>query len=755
MTTKTLSLTVTGIVQGVGFRPFIYRLAQQYRLKGYVCNNTEGVNILVQGPPAKLDAFVLSITQQKPAPAHIEQIESRDIKSVEYSDFSIRPSDRSSTNEIYISPDLSTCESCAQDIGSPANRRYRYPFTTCTYCGPRYSIIEDIPYDRDKTTMKSFRMCPDCQAEYEDPLDRRYHSQPNACPVCGPALDLFVPGKGEVATQDPLLLVVDCLNAGGIVALKGLGGYQLCCDAHNQHAVWAMRTRKHREAKPFAVMARDLEVAGRYVQLDDASKALLRSPENPVVLLPALSDSGVAPAVAPGNAMLGVMLPYTPLHLLLLEHFDLLVMTSANISDQPIIAENELSRVALSGIAEMILGHNRRIANRVDDSVYQLLSGQPQAIRRGRGFVPGLIKHPPLTSCILAVGGELKNTFAVNRGQTIFMGPHIGDLKNTQTYDFFQDSIREYLRNFGLTPGVIACDQHPQYLSSQWARQQSGTHRLIEVGHHHAHLASCMVEYALNRDVIGFAMDGTGYGSDGHIWGCESGMVSLSRFERLGHLDYIKLPGGDRCTDEISRIAFSLLAQTYGHVDPAAHPFLHQYPLNDLRIFQQMMDQQINTPLTSSMGRLFDGVSSLIGLGNHVAFDAQAAIALEAIAEACESGEYPVVIVEKNGSLIWDFRAIIEAIVIDRDLGVSPSVISARFHNTIVNYIVSMAQQLRVRSGLSDVVLSGGVFLNRRLSAHVEIQLASCGFNVYLQKKFPPGDGGLAIGQLAIAQEVI
>ncbi|HAR62319.1 MAG TPA: carbamoyltransferase HypF [Candidatus Margulisbacteria bacterium] len=748
------NIEISGIVQGVGFRPFIYRLANSLGIAGYVGNSSKGVFILAESEPEILTIFLDKVQNEKPAIAFIDSLEVQSTSSSGYKEFSIINSKTDNENKMYISPDLSTCKDCRDDLLNEQNRRYRYPFTTCTYCGPRYSIIEHIPYDRVNTTMKSFPMCPLCQAEYDTPSDRRYHSQPNACPVCGPVLALYNSAQGRIENVvDPIGVAIQQLAFEKIVAIKGLGGYQLCCDARSHDAVKNLRERKYREDKPFAIMCKDIGTVTRYCYISEAEMLLLSSAQNPIVLLQRRESADIASNVSVDNNSLGVMLPYTPVHLLLMEQIPVLVMTSANISEQPIIKDDAVALEGLASIADYILVHNREISSRIDDSVFKVINEKPQAIRRGRGYVPGIIKHKGLKKTILAVGAELKNTFAINRGDTIFVGPHIGDLKNIETFRFFKESILDYQRKFGLVPDILACDKHPQYLSSEWAKGKELP--VIGIQHHHAHLVSTMAENGIDGQVIGIAMDGTGYGDDGAIWGCESGIVSYSKFERKSHLDYFRLPGGDKCSDEVYRTALSLIVNSLGACDLRRFDFLRDIKQETLTILTQMIEKRVNSPDTSSMGRLFDGVSALLGLGNHARYEAGAAIILESIADKSVVDDYPVEIICKDNYYIWDWQNIIRSILEEEAKGIPSSILSAKFHNTVVRYILKISDILRTETGLDRVVLSGGVFLNSLISSKSEEALTRKGFKVYLQRILPPGDGGLALGQLIIANEVM
>lgn len=757
MANRAYKIDISGIVQGVGFRPFIYRLANKFNLFGQVSNTLTGVRVHIEGDQHAVDNFAKSIEPQSPSISSIEDMQIYKVALTGVKSFTIEKSDTHAENNIFISPDLSTCADCRHDILDEGNRRFAYPFTTCTYCGPRYSIIRDVPYDRASTVMDVFTMCPQCQSEYDDPNDRRYHSQPNACAICGPKLSLYNT-KDKTLLQpdagDYITLVARALRRGQIAAIKGLGGYQLCCDAQNAQAVQTLRQRKHREAKPFAVMCKDFASAQNHCHISPEEKQLLLSPHNPIVLMRKREDSTVAHNVSSDNAYLGVMLPYTPIHILLMEQIVTLVMTSANISDMPIISDDNEAIENLADIADYILMHNRKIARRVDDSVYKVLNARPQAIRRARGYAPGIVKASNLKAPILAVGAELKNTFAVSRGSHVFVSPHIGDLKYAQTYELFKQSIAEFEKLFGISPKVVACDMHPSYLSTKWARESG--RRVVQVQHHHAHLAATLLEYGiLGEPAIGFCMDGTGYGTDGAIWGCEAGIVSFKEFKRRSHLNYFSLPGGDICAKDVYRCGVSLIGQAIGRVDTGQHEFLRDIEPQNVQVIQEMIAQNINTVPTSSMGRLFDGVSSILGLGSISHYEASAAIRLESAADPSVTEAYPVDLQQKDGLYIWMWESMLGELLLDLAKNKPIGTISAKFHNSVVEYILKMTHTLSQESGLKKVVLSGGVFNNSFLSAKAESRLSKLGFKVYLQRTYPGNDGGLCIGQLIVANEVI
>jgi hydrogenase maturation protein HypF len=754
MEQRAIRITVTGIVQGVGFRPFIYRLAHRLSLSGYVKNSIDGVEILAQGSSGVLDDFVRAICNEAPAVSRIESLEQCPAEPLDTDVFSIEKSSGGSEGELWVTPDFSMCDHCLAEINDPSDRRFRYAFTTCTDCGPRYSVIHHTPYDREQTTMADFTMCEACRIEYETPENRRYHSQTNACPDCGPAL-FFHDRKGKrvALNEQALARALDYLDQGKILAVKGLGGFLLCCDAANEDTVKLLRERKRRPVKPFALMGRDLDAIRACCEVSEPARKTLECPERPIVLCPRKDTGQVAESVAPDNAYLGVMLPYTPLHIFLLDKLPLLIMTSGNLSGEPILADDKEAMAGLADVADGYLTNDRDIHNAIDDSVFRITGTIPVAVRRARGYVPGVHTETSLTKNILALGAELKVAFAMNRGPRVFTGPHIGDLKYVETLDRYTQSIERFQAMLGIRPEVIAGDLHPQFLSTQWAEDKYPGLPVIRVGHHHAHLVSAMAEAGMDGEVIGIAMDGAGYGDDGTIWGCECGVVSRKKFDRRVHLDCFQLPGGDACVAEIDRIAVSLLSQVREASEVLALvPGLTEDRLN---ILGEMLDKKINSPRTSSMGRLFDGVACLAGLGNYSWDEASAAIHLEAV---CDTGEYPgydVSLIEQDGRWIWDWRPMIDAVAGDVVNKAGSGVISARFHASVVTYIVKSAEILRRETGLGEVVLSGGVFVNGVVGLAAVEGLKDRGFNVWLQHRFPPGDGGIALGQLMIANEEI
>lgn len=745
-------IRIEGIVQGVGFRPFIYRLATERNLCGTVLNDSQGVLIEIEGPQPVVAAFLCAIHDELPPLASISSLRIIEHEVTGKNDFTIIESQASSARVAQIAPDSYVCPECLSELFDPNDRRYYYPFINCTNCGPRYSIVTDIPYDRPLTTMVDFPMCPTCQAEYEDPGSRRFHAQPNACADCGPQLS-FADNKGQaVEVDDPLTEAISRLRAGEVVAVKGLGGYHLAVDASNDAAVKSLRLRKHRDEKPFALMCFNIERIRQFAHVLAPEEQLLTSVERPIVLLRRRADHKLSSAVAPNNNFFGIMLPYTPLHYLLLKEFSALVMTSGNQSDEPIAFENSDAQSRLSGIADCYLQHNRRIHIRTDDSIARLLDGEPVLYRRSRGYVPRGVKLPCEQPVVLAVGAELKNTICLTRGERAYLSHHIGDLKNQQVVDSMKQTVRHLQGLLEVQPELIAHDLHPDYLSTHVAADLADTLQLVPVQHHHAHLASCLVDNGHNGPAIGVIFDGIGYGSDGHIWGGEFLVGDLHHFQRVGHLAYRPLPGGDAATKEPWRMAVSCLHAVFGTELPALE-CLQQIAKPDLKLLLQMIEKRLNSPLTSSVGRLFDAVAALVGVRNQVSYEGQAALELEMLIDTtgAEEPAYPFAITQGDGMLQIDPDPLIRQIVQDLSDSVAACHISARFHNGIAQTIVEVCQRVAAEREKMPVALSGGVFQNRYLTERVAGKLRSGGFEVLLHRQVPPNDGGLALGQAVIA----
>jgi hydrogenase maturation protein HypF len=831
-----LRVEIHGAVQGVGFRPFVYRLATDLALAGWVINDTRGVFIEVEGPQADLARFLERVPVEKPPRAIIHSLDSTWLKPVGYDGFEIRHSEEHGAKTVLVLPDIATCADCLAEVFDPDDRRYRYPFTNCTNCGPRFSIIQALPYDRPNTTMRRFIMCPDCQAEYENPLDRRFHAQPNACPVCGPRLALYArspladeaprrrdkgrtrrsPEWGKTGDEqgslaedrfplvvgpwswvaegdDALRRTADALRNGQIVAVKGLGGFHLMTDARDAATITRLRERKPRRDKPFALMARDLEQARTLCEISPQAEALLTSPEAPIVLLQRRPGAPVAEEVALGNPTLGVMLPYTPLHHLLLRELDFAVVaTSGNLTDEPICTDEREAIQRLGHIADLFLVHDRPIARHVDDSVTWVVQGEPRLLRRARGYapLPVLISRPLPT--ILGVGAHLKNTVALSVDRQVFISQHIGDLETPEAMAAFERVIADFLRLYEATPVAIAHDMHPDYLSTRWAQEQRlpAPIPLIPVQHHHAHLAACLAENGVEGPALGVTWDGTGYGTDGSVWGGEFLLGDAADFTRVAHLRPFRLPGGDAAIKEPRRVALALLWELYGEavLDREDLAPVRAFRPPERRLLAQMLSRGLNAPLTTSAGRLFDAVAALVGLQQQVTFEGQAAMALEFAVDGEVEDAYPIAIKTTKphvggtkdeaphrrdegpttetgvdpsslvlrpppfggpagSSLTLDWQPLVEAILGDLQQGVKPGIIAARFHNGLADAILAVARAV----GEPRVALSGGCFQNRLLTECAARRLNDAGFQVLLQRQVPPNDGGISLGQVVVA----
>ncbi len=748
---KRAEISITGVVQGIGFRPFIYNLAKAHSIRGWVLNNEKGVWIDAESEDGNLDRFIRDIPKLAPPLARIESFDVKYLEPFGYSTFEIRKSEETQEKFTLISPDVATCDQCSSELFSPKNFRYRYPFINCTLCGPRFTIIQDIPYDRHKTTMAPFVMCSVCQKEYENPSDRRFHAQPNACPACGPSLRLL-DRKGKEASGDPIANTLGLLSKGKVVAIKGLGGFHLACDAKNQDAVSSLRSRKFREDKPFAVMCQNIEQVKEHCRVNEEEERLLLSVQRPIVILRRREDSPIAHAVAPYQDTLGVMLPYSPLHHLLLKGpLKTLVMTSGNVSDEPISYKNDEAFHRLSKIADAFLFHNREIHMRCDDSVTRIFDGKPYILRRSRGYVPFPIKLPFPLEMILACGGELKNTFCLTRDQYAFISHHIGDLENLETLTSFEEGIEHFKRLFYVEPKAVAYDLHPDYLSTQYALAIPDIPR-IGVQHHHAHIVSAMAENGIEEDVIGVALDGTGFGLDGTIWGGEFLIANLKDFQRAAHLKKVPLPGGTMAIKEPWRMAMVYLSEAFGDETTRLKiDLMNRINLEKWGVLGKAIEKKINTPLTSSMGRLFDAISSLLSIRDEVHYEGQAAIELEMIADHGMKEVYPFYIRKDEMPMVIDPAEMIRGIVRDLTDGMPSSNISGKFHRTISRVIVETCERIRSMEKLNRVVLSGGVFQNIFLLSLVTEDLKRSGFDVYTHHLVPSNDGGISLGQAVVA----
>jgi hydrogenase maturation protein HypF len=771
-------------VQGVGFRPFIYNLATLLKLSGWALNRNDCVQIRVQGKSYLLEEFVRDLQEKAPPLSKIESVLTKETSLEQLRDFKILSSQSSSAEITRVSPDVAVCWECLEDMKQQANR-IDYPFINCTNCGPRFSIIKDLPYDRGRTTMKTFIMCKQCQHEYEDIKDRRFHAQPNACRICGPEYELLYQGQTIKGIEKILKIVCTLIEEGQIVAIKGVGGFHLACDATNEKAVAELRRRKNREGKPFAVMFGSLEKAKEYAEINDREEDFLLSEKRPIVLVkgkrgtsspnpshqsrgteqrghqisPLMEGEGgecktLAPSVTRGLDTLGIMLPYTPLHYLLFERLsvDTIVLTSGNLSDEPIVISNEEVVKTLSQAADALLVYNRDIHNRSDDSVVMVVNDKTRLLRRSRGWVPEpVILHFDVEG-IVAAGAELKNCFCVGKGKQAILSQHIGDLKNLETYEFYQEAFERFKRLFRVEPTLIACDLHPDYLSTRFAKE-SGL-QPVPVQHHHAHIASCMAEYELDEQVIGVSFDGTGLGDDQSIWGGEFLICDLNDYQRFSHFAYVPMPGGDKAAEEPWRMGISYLYKMFGRECLKYDlPFLKLLDMEKLELLLSAIDRGINCPQTSSVGRLFDAVAAIINLVTVSSFEAEAPIRLEAIIErtmyhkrlACEE-KYSYRIKE---NIIVD--NLIAEIISDVKKRISDSVIATKFHNTIVAIIDDLAERMRAETGISKVILSGGVFQNRYILGRSEELLTENDFTVYSNTTVPANDGGICLGQIAIA----
>jgi hydrogenase maturation protein HypF len=796
-----LRVRVGGVVQGVGFRPHVYRIAHELGLGGYVLNDERGVLLEVEGGPAALECFLDRLVAEEPPLAKIERVSREAIPAMGVAVFEIHPSIHAGMPDALVSPDTATCAECLAEMSDPGDRRYRYPFINCTNCGPRFTIAIDVPYDRPSTTMAGFAMCGLCRAEYENPGDRRFHAQPNACPVCGPRVRLLSPGgtecrrergasstghAGSHVAEDPVRAAAQGLLEGLIVAVKGIGGYHLACLASSREAVMRLRERKHREDRPFALMSLDVAGAEELVQLDADTRRLLEDRARPIVIARRRKQACVADAVAPHSPDLGVMLPYAPLHHLLLADLGAvasgsfpgvsgsgltdvpaLVMTSGNVSDEPIAYADEDAIGRLSHIADVFLTHDRPIHMRTDDSVVRATSiGAPIVMRRSRGYVPAPIGLPiPASRPVLACGAELKSTFCLARGERGWVSHHIGDLKNYETLRSFREGVEHFQRLFAVAPEVVAHDLHPDYLSTGYAMEREGLEPLA-VQHHHAHLAACLAEHGKVGPAVGAVFDGSGYGTDGTVWGGELLVGGLRDFERVGHLHAVRLPGGDRAVSEPWRMACAwLLAAQDGEDVPSCPDSLaggaggEAQPLRDSgsgvtherwEAIARLARSEL-APLTTSAGRLFDAVAALCGLRTSVTYEGQAAVELEAAVDHCERDWYTIALEDRDGMLELDPRAAISTIACERGEGVPIGIVAARFHTGLARAIALACARIADARGLSTVVLSGGVFQNRVLLELTIAALKSAGLHPLLPRKLPLGDGGISYGQAAVA----
>lgn len=758
-----LRLQIQGAVQGVGFRPFIYRLANSLKLKGWINNSAQGVTIEVEGVRQKLTEFSLRIEKEKPSRAYIHSLESSHLDPVGYTSFEIKESSQTGKLTALVLPDIATCPDCLAEVFDPQNRRYLYPFTNCTNCGPRFSIVEALPYDRPNTTMKIFEMCDDCQAEYNDPANRRFHAQPNACPQCGPRLE-FWDSKGNVLNSYHQALVdaVEAIRDGAVVAVKGLGGFHLIVDATNQNAVRTLRERKRREEKPFALMYPSLDLIKSHCEVSPAEERLLLSPESPIVLLKKKSyttegtNPSIAELVAPGNPYLGIMLPYTPLHHILMSELNSpVVATSGNISDEPICIDENEALERLGEIADLFLVNNRPIARHVDDSIVRIVLDRELVMRRARGYAPLPISIKKKAPAILAMGAHLKNTIALSVENQIFISQHIGDLETDAAYVAFQNVIQSFKRLYNSEPQSIVCDAHPDYLSTQYAQRQNLP--INKVQHHYAHIRACMLENEIEPPVLGVSWDGTGYGLDNTVWGGEFFHITKYDYHRVAHFRRFPLPGGELAIKEPRRAAIGLLYEMDGHFNQKNLPPLASFSSRELSLIKTMLDKKINSPLTSSAGRLFDAVASLIGLRQINRFEGQAAMELEFQLDEANIDDYYDFELTSHKNLgnspihLVNWEIIVRQILNDRDCQISAGIISKKFHNTLSEIIIEIAKRVRE----PKVVIGGGCFQNKYLTERTVQRLGEENFHPYWHQRIPPNDGGIAVGQIgAVIQDL-
>ncbi len=748
-----LEVIVTGLVQGVGFRPFIFRIATKAGLTGWVLNTNENVKILVTGDPVNISSFLTALRNEAPPASMIEAISTVEIKSAVFDSFRILESHNVSDEITEISPDIAVCNDCLEDITKNGSR-LNYAFVNCTNCGPRFTIIQDLPYDRAKTTMKTFAMCPECREEYETVTDRRFHAQPTACSNCGPTYELYA-GQSKVSESIDVILdrVSQSVENSGVVLIKGLGGMHLACDAFNETAVKKLRDLKNREGKPFAVMFRDIAQLKIHAEVNEIEEQSLVSWRRPIVLLKKKNITQQHVLAQNLNArlnLLGVMLPYMPFHYMLFQQLktSAIVLTSGNFSSEPILIDNKPALEQFLPVVDLAVMHNRDIYNRTDDSVTRIIGGKERIFRRSRGYAPAAVRTAMNTEGIVAFGAELTNCFCVGKGQKAFLSQHIGDLQGLETIQFYENTIKQFISLFRVKPELLAVDMHPEYISTK-AGLNYGNFQVVKIQHHHAHIASCMAEHMLDEKVIGVALDGTGYGTDGHIWGSEFLVCDLNDFTRITHFDYIPLPGGDSAAEEPWRTAVSFLYKVYGkEFLSLGLPFLNHLDPDKVALIIQMIDKKINCPLSSGAGRLFDCVASLLDLVQEATFQAEGPMRLEAIVRTDCTESYAFECKETI-----QFGLTIQEITDDIRRGTDTSIIATKFHNTIILAIFETVKSIRLKEGINKVVLSGGVFQNKYLLEGTIQVLLKNNFEVYSHATVPSNDGGIALGQLAVASK--
>jgi hydrogenase maturation protein HypF len=746
-----LAIEIRGAVQGVGFRPFVYRLARELGLAGWVLNDIRGVFLEVEGPAAALETFRSRLRGEAPPRARVQEVRETWLAHLGYTAFEIRASASGGEKTALVLPDIATCAECLEEVLDPGERRFRYAFANCTNCGPRFTILRDLPYDRPNTTMSGFALCSACRAEYEDPLDRRFHAQPVACPACGPSLALWSRAGETLSSGDEALCrAAEALGRGEILAVKGLGGFHLVCDARDSAAVARLRERKARLAKPLAVLVADLEAARELCEVGPPAARFLASPEAPILLLPARPGAGVAPNVAPGNPNLGVMLPATPLHHLLLRETGFpVVATSGNRSEEPICTDEHEALSRLAGIADLFLVHDRPVERHVDDSVARVIDGAPRLLRRARGWAPLPVSVAGELPVILGVGAHLKNTVALSVGRQVFLSQHIGDLETREAMAAFERVIADFLRLWEVRPAAVAHDLHPGYVSTRWA-VESGL-PLVAVQHHHAHFAACLAEHGETGTALGVAWDGTGHGTDGTVWGGEFLRGDAASFTRVGHLLPFRLPGGEAAVREPRRTAIGLLWEMWGEAVFAREDLapVRAFSTDERALLGRMLARHLNAPVTTSAGRLFDGVAALMGLHPVASFEGQAAMALEWLADPAERGAYPLPVFEPapGTPFVLDWRPLVDALLLDLSRSVPAGRLSARFHNALASGIVAAARA----AGEHRVALTGGCFQNRFLAERAAEALRRAGFSVLLHREVPPNDAGISLGQVMVA----
>jgi hydrogenase maturation protein HypF len=747
-------IILEGVVQGVGYRPFIHRLAQELGLSGYVLNSSKGLLIEVEGNTENVEAFIESAMTTSPPLAVVRDSAVELLEPKGYRGFEIRQSEKIDTEFTLVSPDISVCDDCLRELFNPDDRRFRYPFINCTNCGPRFSIIEDTPYDRPLTTMAEFKMCDDCSREYSDLSDRRYHAQPDACGVCGPHI-LLKDHDGPVDCSDAARKSSGLLLDGRILTVKGIGGIHLMCNASDSEAVEKVRQIKQRARKPLALMCKSVERTREFCEVNEREQALLESPERPIVLLKKLETPQISQLVAPGNAYLGVMLPYSPLHYLLLddERLVAIVATSANIADEPIARDEGELHLSVKKMADYFLDHNRPIYNRCDDSVVEVVGKATVMMRRSRGYAPLSMRIPGNAKQVMALGAEERNSVCLTKDGWAYLSQHVGDLKSAEAFEFFLEALERLKKIFKIEPELVVHDMHPEFLNTKYARHLKIP--LLPVQHHHAHIASCMAENAITDKVIGIALDGTGYGTDGHIWGGEFMVADLTSFERVAHLAYTPMPGADLAVKEPQRMAASFLYSAYGDdIFDLDLDVLKRTGEEKLKLIVQMIKQNVNSPLSSGCGRLFDAVASLLGVCDKISYEAQGPIELEVISDAKEKTLYNYDFQTEDDTMIIGPGQIFRGVVNDIKNGVTPAVISGRFHNTVVDFSVETAKRIREKDRLDKVALSGGVFQNRLLLEKMLQRLENESFRVYINSNVPPNDGGISFGQAAIGLNI-